>query len=232
LYTGLVAYGFSLALMLRADLGLDPWDVFHQGVAERLGWSFGAVVIATGALVLLLWVPLRQRPGLGTISNIVVIGLVVDAALLVLPHVTGIPARVGLLAGGVLLNGAATAAYIGEECVNVHLASAHLFLAIRFRSLIVQLNRVVNLLRCRPFSVRHRLVCGGSHGNRMGGGGFLAVETEKAFDRKQLAPMILEHSVWLRPIGNVMYAVPPFTITPDELRQVIDAMSAAVRANA
>ena len=63
-------------------------------------------------------------------------------------------------------------------------------------------------------------------------GGFLAVETEKAFDRKQLAPLILEHSVWLRPSGNVMYAVPPFTITPDELQQVIDAMSAAVRANA
>jgi adenosylmethionine-8-amino-7-oxononanoate aminotransferase len=62
-------------------------------------------------------------------------------------------------------------------------------------------------------------------------GGFLAVETDKAFDRKQLAPLILEHSVWLRPIGNVMYAVPPFTITTDELRQVIDAMSAAVRTN-
>lgn len=115
LYAGLVAYGLSLALMLRADLGLDPWDVFHQGLAERLGWSFGTVVIATGALVLLLWVPLRQRPGLGTVSNIVVIGLVVDAALLVLPHATGIPARTGLLAGGVLLNGAATAAYIGAR---------------------------------------------------------------------------------------------------------------------
>jgi adenosylmethionine-8-amino-7-oxononanoate aminotransferase len=62
-------------------------------------------------------------------------------------------------------------------------------------------------------------------------GGFLAVETEKAFDRKRLAPLILEHAVWLRPIGNVMYAVPPFTIAPAELRQVIDAMSAAVRAN-
>jgi adenosylmethionine-8-amino-7-oxononanoate aminotransferase len=62
-------------------------------------------------------------------------------------------------------------------------------------------------------------------------GGFLAVETEKAFDRKKLAPLILEHSVWLRPIGNVMYAVPPFTITPAELRQVVDAMAAAVVAN-
>jgi len=63
-------------------------------------------------------------------------------------------------------------------------------------------------------------------------GGFVAVETEKAFDRKQLAPLILEHAVWLRPIGNVMYAVPPFTIASDELRQVVNAMSAAVRANA
>ena len=59
-------------------------------------------------------------------------------------------------------------------------------------------------------------------------GGFLAVETEKAFDRKALAPLILEHSVWLRPIGNVLYAVPPFTITPAELRQVVAAMTAAV----
>ena len=63
-------------------------------------------------------------------------------------------------------------------------------------------------------------------------GGFLAVETEKPFDRKRLAPLILEHSVWLRPIGNVMYAVPPFTIAPTELRQVVDAMAAAVRENA
>lgn len=115
LYAGLTAYGVSLALMVRAGLGLDPWDVFHQGAAQRLGWSFGTVVIATGALVLLLWVPLRQRPGLGTISNIVVIGVVVDLALLAVPEAERWPAQVSFLLAGVLLNGVATAAYIGAR---------------------------------------------------------------------------------------------------------------------
>ncbi|MEI4872828.1 hypothetical protein Q8G47_29310, partial [Klebsiella pneumoniae] len=72
LYAGLVLYGFSMALVLRADLGLDPWDVLHQGLSEQLGWSFGTVTIVVGALVLLLWIPLRQWPGLGTVSNVVV----------------------------------------------------------------------------------------------------------------------------------------------------------------
>lgn len=113
LYAGLVLYGASLAVLIRADLGLDPWDVFHQGVAERVGWSFGAVVILTGAAVLLLWVPLRQRPGVGTVSNVFVIGLAVDAALAALPAVTALPARFGMLVLGVGLNAVASAAYLG-----------------------------------------------------------------------------------------------------------------------
>ncbi|SDG96746.1 membrane protein YczE [Klenkia brasiliensis] len=114
LYAGLVLYGLSMALVLRADLGLDPWDVLHQGLSEQLGWSFGTVVVVVGALVLLLWVPLRQWPGLGTVSNVVVIGVAVDAGLAVLPPVDSLPLRVGLLVGGVVLNGLAGATYLAS----------------------------------------------------------------------------------------------------------------------
>ncbi|MEW2441761.1 MULTISPECIES: YitT family protein [Micromonospora] len=113
LYAGLVLYGVSMALMIRSELGLDPWDVFHQGLARQTGLSFGTVTIAVGALVLLLWIPLRQRPGLGTVSNVVVIGLVVDATLTVLPPGEGMPARVALLVAGIVANGAATGLYLG-----------------------------------------------------------------------------------------------------------------------
>jgi uncharacterized membrane protein YczE len=113
LYAGLVLYGASMALQIRAGLGLDPWDVFHQGVADRTGLSFGTVVIITGAVVLLAWVPLRQRPGFGTVSNVFVIGVAVDAALAVLPHAGSAPVAVAMLASGVGLNGLAGGAYIG-----------------------------------------------------------------------------------------------------------------------
>lgn len=113
LFLGLALYGVSLAMMVRADLGLDPWDVFHQGVARRTGLSFGTVVIATGAAVLLLWVPLRQRPGVGTVSNVVVLGLVVDLVLAVLDTPASLLGRAALLAGGIALNALATAAYLG-----------------------------------------------------------------------------------------------------------------------
>jgi uncharacterized membrane protein YczE len=113
LYAGLVLYGASMALQIRAGLGLDPWDTCHQGVAERTGLSFGTVVIVTGAVVLVAWIPLRQRPGFGTISNVFVIGIAVDAALAVLPHAGSAPAAVAMLVGGVGLNGLAGGAYIG-----------------------------------------------------------------------------------------------------------------------
>ena len=113
LYAGLVLYGFSMALLVRARLGVMPWDVFHEGVANHTGLSFGTVVIITSVGVLLLWIPLRQRPGVGTASNVLVIGLAVDASLAVLPHVDGMALRVALVVAGVLLNAVATAAYIG-----------------------------------------------------------------------------------------------------------------------
>jgi uncharacterized membrane protein YczE len=113
LYAGLVLYGGSMALQIRAGLGLDPWDIFHQGIANRTGLSFGTVVIVVGALVLLAWIPLRQRPGFGTVSNVIVIGLAVDAALGVLPHAGSAPVAVAMLLSGVGLNGLAGGAYIG-----------------------------------------------------------------------------------------------------------------------
>ena len=113
LYVGLALYGVSMALLVRSSLGVMPWDVLHQGLARQLGWSLGAVTVLVGFLVLLAWVPLRQRPGLGTVSNVVVIGVAVDGALALLPEVDALPGRIGLAVGGIVLNAVATAAYIG-----------------------------------------------------------------------------------------------------------------------
>jgi uncharacterized membrane protein YczE len=115
LIAGLTLYGVSMAMMVRSGLGLDPWDVLHYGLAQYLPLSFGGVVIATGVVVLLLWVPLRQLPGLGTVANAVVIGLVTDAALSVLTAPGGLALRAALLVGGIVLNGLATALYIGAQ---------------------------------------------------------------------------------------------------------------------
>jgi uncharacterized membrane protein YczE len=115
LYLGLAAYGVSMALLVRSSLGVMPWDVLHQGIARRLGWSLGTVTIVVGVLVLLCWVPLRQRPGLGTVSNVLVIGVVVDAALAVLPAPAALWARTCLAVGGIVLNALATALYIGAR---------------------------------------------------------------------------------------------------------------------
>jgi hypothetical protein len=113
LQIGLLLYGLSLALMVRADLGLNPWSVFHEGLAARTGLSLGVVVNLVGALVLLLWIPLRQKPGLGTISNVIVIGLTADAALLALPPAHGWAARSFFLIAAVVGNAVAAGAYIG-----------------------------------------------------------------------------------------------------------------------
>ncbi|GAA0803749.1 membrane protein [Spirilliplanes yamanashiensis] len=115
LLAGLVLYGASMALMIQAHLGLNPWDVFHQGLAESTGLRFGLVVIAASVAVLLLWIPLRQRPGVGTIANVLVIGVAVEATLAVLPAPGALWARAGFLVGGVLLNGVATGMYIGAR---------------------------------------------------------------------------------------------------------------------
>ena len=113
LYGGLVLFGLSIALMIAARLGLAPWDVFHQGLARRTGLPIGWIVNATGLAVLLLWIPIRQRPGIGTVSNVIIVGLVVDAALPLLPQPRAMAVRAAFLAAGVLANGVATGLYIG-----------------------------------------------------------------------------------------------------------------------
>jgi uncharacterized membrane protein YczE len=113
LYLGLVLFGVSIALMVQAGLGLDPWDVFHQGLAKRSGLPLGQVVIGVSVLVLVLWFPLRQRPGIGTFSNVVVVGLALDACLTVLPEPRSVGLRSGFLVAGILANGVATGLYIG-----------------------------------------------------------------------------------------------------------------------
>jgi uncharacterized membrane protein YczE len=115
LFLGLAMYGISLAMFIQAGLGLDPWDVFHQGVAGRTGLSIGVVVIIVSFLVLLLWIPLRQMPGFGTLCNAVLVGAFADIGLAVIPAFSHLGGQIGMLAGAVLLNAIASACYIGAR---------------------------------------------------------------------------------------------------------------------
>lgn len=115
LYVGLALYGASSALLVEAGLGLEPWGVLHQGLAELTGVSIGVVSIVVGAAVLLLWIPLRQRPGLGTVSNVFVVGIAMDATLAAVPDVHGLAVRIPLLLAAIVLNGVATGLYIAAS---------------------------------------------------------------------------------------------------------------------
>ncbi|QQQ76145.1 hypothetical protein IOD16_34780 [Saccharothrix sp. 6-C] len=115
LLVGLWLYGASMALQIRATLGLDPWDVLHEGLTKITGLSFGLITALVGVVVLLCWIPLRQRPGVGTVSNVVVIGLAVDVTLFLLPNPTDLLPRILFLTAGIVLNGLAAAVYIGAR---------------------------------------------------------------------------------------------------------------------
>jgi uncharacterized membrane protein YczE len=115
LYVGLALYGASSALLVVSGLGLEPWNVLHQGLAELTGLTIGVVSIIVGAAVLLLWIPLRQRPGLGTVSNVFVVGLAMDGTLALVPDAHGLAVRIPLLLAGILLNGVATGLYISAS---------------------------------------------------------------------------------------------------------------------
>ncbi|HEU5037401.1 MAG TPA: hypothetical protein VFT70_10365 [Nocardioides sp.] len=115
LYVGLVAYGVSLAMMYRGDLGLAPWDVLHSGLIRHLPITIGQAVVLMSFVVLVLWIPLREVPGLGTVSNALVVGFSADATLALLRAPDALVLRVALMVGGVLLCGLATALYIGAQ---------------------------------------------------------------------------------------------------------------------
>jgi uncharacterized membrane protein YczE len=112
---GLVLYGLSMAMLVQAGLGLDPWDVLHQGLSRYLPLSFGTVTIVVGAVVLLLWIPLRQKPGLGTVLNVFVVGVAADVGLWLIPAPDQLPSRIAMMAGAIVLNGMAGAIYIGSQ---------------------------------------------------------------------------------------------------------------------
>jgi len=115
LYLGLILYGASMGLMIQGNLGLDPWDVLHSGIAKHLDVSFGTVVIAMSFVVLLAWIPLRQWPGLGTISNAIVIGLVTDLTLNTVARPDELWLRAVFMVAGIVVNGLAGAMYIGAQ---------------------------------------------------------------------------------------------------------------------
>lgn len=116
LVLGLLAFAWSMAMLLHAGQGGMPWDVLHQGLVRTTGWSFGVVVALTSMLVLAAWVPLRQRPGIGTVANVAIISVAIGPSLRAMEHLLptpGLAAQVALALGGIVLNGVATAAYIG-----------------------------------------------------------------------------------------------------------------------
>jgi uncharacterized membrane protein YczE len=113
LLAGLVLFGVSSSMLLLSRLGLDPWDVLHQGLSRQIGLGVGTWAIIAGIAVLALWIPLHQRPGIGTVLNVVLVGSVIDLILATVPSPHALAARISLLVGGVLLNGIATGAYIG-----------------------------------------------------------------------------------------------------------------------
>jgi uncharacterized membrane protein YczE len=113
LVLGLLLCGFGIALMVRADLGLAPWDVLHQGISEHVGLPIGTVGILVGAVVLLAWIPLGERFGIGTVSNVLLIGATIDLVLLVLPDDPALPLRIAYLLVGTFLMGPGSGLYIG-----------------------------------------------------------------------------------------------------------------------
>ena len=112
---GLFCYGFAIGMMIQANLGVSPWDVLGQGAARQSGIAFGVVTTLIGALVLLLWIPLRQKPGIGTVLNVLLVGPSAEVCLALVPAPVQLWAKVLLFAGGLVLLAAATGLYIGAR---------------------------------------------------------------------------------------------------------------------
>jgi len=113
LLVGIPVLGVGIAMTLQARLGVSPYDVLHQGIAAKTGRSVGTVVIVVGLVILVFWIPLRQRPGLGTVVNTLTVGLVIDLALHVVPEPDLLAARVPLLVAGIVVTGLGMGLYIG-----------------------------------------------------------------------------------------------------------------------
>ncbi len=115
LLIGLTLYGFAIAMMVRAGIGVSPWDVLTQGIATQTGIPFGWVTNIVGGLVLLLWIPIRQKPGIGTVLNVLLVGTAAQGGLMVLPELTVLWQQILLFAGGLTLLAIATGLYIGAR---------------------------------------------------------------------------------------------------------------------
>jgi uncharacterized membrane protein YczE len=113
LIVGLALYGAAIGVMVRADLGLGPWSVFHQGLAKHTGLTIGLITNGVGALLLLLWIPLRQKPGIGTVGNVLLIGTMADLTLATLPPIQNLPLQACALVFAIVLTGVASGLYIG-----------------------------------------------------------------------------------------------------------------------
>lgn len=111
---GLALFGIGISLIIDARIGVPPWDVFHQGVAERIDRSIGTVIIGTGAVLMLLWIPLRQKPGIGTILNAIEIGLVANVAIDLLPQPESVFAQVPMMLSGIVVTAVGSGLYIGS----------------------------------------------------------------------------------------------------------------------
>jgi uncharacterized membrane protein YczE len=112
---GLFLYGFGIALMVRGAIGVAPWDVLTQGIALQTGWSFGLITNVVGVLVLLLWIPIRQKPGIGTVLNVLLVGPSAQVGLWIIPEIDDLFSRVVLFAGGLAMVAIATGLYIGAR---------------------------------------------------------------------------------------------------------------------
>lgn len=115
LLVGLFLYGIAIAMMIKAALGIAPWDVLSQGIVLHTGLNYALVTNVIGALVLLLWIPIRQKPGIGTVANVLLIGPSIQVGLWVLPDATDLVPRILLLVGGLVVLAIATGLYIGAR---------------------------------------------------------------------------------------------------------------------
>ncbi|MEV1129058.1 hypothetical protein [Agromyces sp. NPDC049794] len=115
LFAGLFLYGIGIALIVRGELGVAPWDVLTQGIAKQTGWTFGIITVVTSAVVLLFWIPIRQKPGFGTVMNALLVGPFADVGLWLIPPGLDLWVRVLLLPAGIVVLAIATGLYIGAH---------------------------------------------------------------------------------------------------------------------